>query len=494
MRTMKYRIICILLAVGIMAIILPVVYYCLLSIPFSDDFSNAQISLEYMNKYGGFIKGGFEATRDKWLEFQGTYTGIFLMYGFNPYARWGMFGLRIFNAIGMLLFYVGLLKLTWVFCKTRKNHILLTLWVYMILVFWITNNYMYPEVYTWNTVICIYMAPFAFLLFGVAEYIEYARKGGYRCLGACLCAFFMGGAPINLATLGCGLFFLVTFYYYSRTDIKKRKYLLIPFLGAIVSTLLNVLAPGNYMRWDAYEIETNVFAVIWASFYNVISRICQMVLTRPFILTGVVMFVIIFSYAENIEELQYKSYHPVLIAALFIVACTIVNFPYFLGGKIQNTRHIIENRAFFVQDMTIYILMVIWLFYLAMYLHQNHPDFSLERSHYILVAILGISSLVLVTNGFDKEDELTTPYMMKRIADGSAHAYSDYQESIIKIVQDSEDDECIIYYDDENYEKENPIIIGLRLLDDRHLEDGGRNKYMAHFFGKNNIRIVYGYD
>ncbi len=460
----------------------------MLSIPFADDFSCATETLMYVQEKGNYLSGALYGTRRYWMEFQGSYTGIFFMLYLNAFARWGLVGLRLFNAACMLAFFVSLYVLTDRFVKDSEHNSVSTMAIFFIVLFWNTNNYIYSEVYTWNNVIVIYIIPFIFLFLGEAFYLDYLREQNHAWLTAAFLGIAIGGGTINIATLGCGLYLLTAIYGILQNRVKNKFKLVLPVIIAIISTLANVLAPGNFIRWgDGSRV--NPLSVFETSFLNIIKRFWQLCIGTPFIVLVMIMLILVYKWARYSfdEKLTYK--HPIMFALLLIFGATLVDFPYALGIKAQSVDTVFEDRALFVQDITIYILMTLWVFYFAGYLRAKWPQLEFGKSHGVLIALTLCANILLLIGG-GKIFELTTPYMIQSIINGSAHDYSDYQEEIMEMVEHGDDD-VVIWYDSNRCPPKDRIILGLRLGDDEERWDYWRNTAMANFYKKKSVKVIY---
>lgn len=477
---------------GVLAILLPIMYYSMLSIPFADDFGCARESIEYVNECGSWLLGALKGTGDYYIRFQGSYTGIFFMIYLNAFSRWGLIGLRIFNTLCILLFFVSLFILVAAFTydekKEWKNNCALALGIFLIILFWITNNYMYSEIYTWHNVIVIYIIPLIFVFLGEAFYIVYVRRQNNAWILASAMGILLGGGAINLATLGCGMYLFTTIYGLCQKEIKDKAKLIIPLASSIIGTLVNVFAPGNFARWGD-EKETKILLICFASFGNVVTRLWYFITNTPFIVLILFMFIIAYKYTQYNFEGKLTYRHPIIFAVIEIVGCAIVDFPFALGYRVETLSNTFPDRAFFVQDVAIYLLTTIWVYYFAGYIKKNHSEFCVDRSHVIISIVLSFAFLALMC-GNGKYENYTTPYMVRSILDGSAHDYSDYQESIMEMVSEGDDD-VIIYYDTNNHAINDKFIRGLRLSDDVDRWDYWRNAAMAHYYGKRSVQVFY---
>ena len=104
--------------------------------------------------------------------------------------------------------------------------------------------------------------------------------------------------------------------------------------------------------------------------------------------------------------------------------------------------------------------------------------------------IICVMLVILFWCSFEHFTNNTTSYMITSLLNGDAHAFSDYQESILQTIKDG-DDEVTIYYDSEKFPRRDPIIIGLE-LENINGEYGvaWRNAAVARFYGKKAVYMI----
>ncbi len=489
---MKKKVISGVLILGIGIIIIPMLYYCMLSLPFSDDFALARKTGEYLLYHNNsYFISALANTKDAWLKWQGTYTGCFSAVFFNMFYRWGLLGLRLLNTIITLLFFASLFYLTRVFCKKISKPLTLTLWVYLIILFCITNNCMYSEIYTWYTGIVVYLIPCVFLLIEMSMCIEYMRNQGNEWIIAAICGVLAGGGVINMATLACGLCLIITAYGLFQLDIKDKIKACIPLASTVAGTLLNVMAPGNYARWEE-KGELSVIRVAGSSIMYVFRRIGELSSGRMFILLLIALFIVVYKYGTFDYKGKMTFRHPYALLPLIILGCATVNFPYCLGLRVQSMDFYFENRALFVEDLSIYLLFSAWVFYYVGYIKYKYKQIEFNRENTSIILVLYLS-FVLVIYGSGLYSEYTTPYMIEGIADGSIREYAQYQESIIDWIENNTDKEIDVKYNIGRYAPSNYMIIGMSLSDDPNRWDYYNNETIAEYYGKDRVDVEYVY-
>ncbi len=489
---MKRTIVSFLLAIICLVIVLPILYYSLLSVPCADDYGNANRTITYLNEYGSYFLGGIACSKDLYLSWQGTYTGCFFLILCSPFVRAGIAGLRLFNTAINIVFFVSLFFLVICFVSNfrsdKKNRLLTALIIYCPLLFFITNNYMNSEIYTWFTVMAVYILPAAFTLIGSSIYMLAFNKSSKVLFAmAAVMGLFAAGGSINIATLCCGLYFLILFYfgYQKKQSITFGK--IIPFVVAIAGTIFNVAAPGNYIRYGggSSEIGNTFIGCLWSALAHVLFRLYKISITTPFIAICVLTFMVSFSIIEFDYESRISYSHPVLFGCFLLLCATIVNFPYTLGIASIRMTDKFEDRAYFVQDLTLYLLLFLWIMYLIGGVKKGNAGFKFEVSHYLIVIIMLFMSVGMLWHDEGYRTS-TTPYMIETIVDGSAHAYSNYQEEILSTIENGGDDVTIWYL--REYKTRDTFINGLGLAAEK---DDWKNKTVANWYGKKSVEVIY---
>ncbi len=487
--TKKDKIFSGILIVACAIVIIPILYYSFLSVPYADDFSWTTKTREYLDKYGNLFIAGLVFAGSTYMNFQGTFVGNFLCMFCAPMFRGGIIGLRIYNTMCLVLLFGALFYMILMFSRTVKGSFdsVLALTVYGGALFCLTNNYMNSEIYTWYTVMNMYVLPAAFMMIGAGCYLLYTGSQKRGWISAAIFGALAAGGAINLATLCCGIYLFVAVY--GVVCLKKHREELFPFFITVVVTFVNVIAPGNYARYDLDGNKISIVEAFLSGYIHGIRQLVEASKNTPLIVVCAFVFLVI-CFRVNFDSVDFRfKAHPIVVALLFSICVGIVNLPYTYGAKRGLSSELFEGRAFFVQDLALYLLLMLWLFYLAGYISEKHPEFSAQRSHVILTIIFSFFYLAMFAN-LSGGKTLTTPYMISSIVDGSAHAYSDYQEEILGAIEGG-DEVIYIYYDYNKAPAKDRFIQGLRLCDDENSEMFWINSAIANYFGKEKIYVVY---
>lgn len=494
----KLNVLCVVCSICIALLVVPILIVSFMSIPYADDFSYASNVREDAEIYGGIVVALFTRVWTEYMTFEGGMFKVFLMnVGAVPMLKGGIVGLRIYIVCCHLAFYTGLFWFLGTVFNERlisKDRLKLLLEVIVIIVFWIVNNRINREMYTWGLIQSAFVIPVIAMMIGLGLYIRYrntiheGRKRVLLCIFSSVLLFLVGGAPLNIVVLNCGLLIIACYYEYIEKGYDRWDWIVIG--AALLGMIINLISPGNASRhgadWGIILFIKTYIVAIW----HVFNKIGLLITETPFLPLCCVLLLIMYkgiSYNDN-EKITYD--HPVFFAGFLLFGASIVNWPYTFGNSITSFGSF-EGRCEWVSDCTVYALTVIWLVYLSKYIKKTVKLEIKEKEKVYSLTIglmIAISVIIVLCKGIDN---FTTPYMIKSLKNGSIKKYCEYQENILKEIEDGNGDIYIRYNCDE-VDKNNPVIAGLRLGDDP--SDSGlfwRNHAVARYYGKQNVYVEY---
>ena len=161
--TIKRKLILVMVFISLV-IILPILYYSMMSIPYADDLTNAGMGKKYLEQYGSYFLSGLANIRYSYINWQGSYTAAFLVAFLQPVLRGWVHALRICNTACNALLFCTFFFLAYEFVALVGydrliDRVEISLYLYVFFLFCITNNYMNNEIYTWFTVMAVYVIP-----------------------------------------------------------------------------------------------------------------------------------------------------------------------------------------------------------------------------------------------------------------------------------------------------------------------------------------------
>lgn len=316
-------------------------------VPVADD-----LQLKRLVSGENYIVYAYECMRDIYYNWQGDYVSEFLYAFFNPLSRIGIEGIRLACFLAILFFYACL----WICVRNislqffKQSETWKIFAAYAMIALLISNARCPSEVFFWYTGICVYTIPVGGAMLGVGLLIRYLDVPRRRYLiGAMVCGFVAGGGVLQCAGLICYFYLLLAVW----AKLKRKPQwvaVLTAFGVALLSTLVNVCAPGNYVRHGVMEDSNlHVFLSIRYSVAVVGWEIIRLLRETDF-LPFVVVFIIVGCVIGRGEK-TIKLWHiGTLIVSLLGAACVCV-YPVILGYS--NTW--MPERAYFILDVGIVI-------------------------------------------------------------------------------------------------------------------------------------------
>ena len=338
----------------VIAITFPIFYATVFSVFNSDDFSSANsiIKIGSINHIIAAVK----FTIDTYKNWQGTYFSNFIN-GLTPCIYQCNICNRMFLIISNLFFFICLYLATReiliVKNETKKSFIG---WFYIATVISFLSIRFYPEVFYWYNGNAVYGVPMSFGLMGIfLLLISDNNKSKFCCTVAAACLFFMAGGSLQIVgtCLYLVLLLLLDNLYISK---KLSLYYVVPFVIGLIGAVINVLAPGNYLRHNAvYGSDLDVISTLRISVLFVIREYSNLICNKYVIL----MLCFVFIMGIKTKKVN-QSIWMVIVKALLLLVMPIINvFPVFLGYSYEGF-YDMPSRFYFVLDLNI-IIVLLWI-------------------------------------------------------------------------------------------------------------------------------------
>lgn len=321
-------------------------------IPAADDFANASI-IENLRNEHTYIGAALSFDKNIYMTHQGTYFGC-LLVGLLPSWRSTYFFLRAFLVVGTILLVISSAFLMYEICRKFigisnriSTFLLMILSEYIVL-----NTADFRETLTWFNGACLYCYPLVCFLVGAAFLIRsQSEKGRNRntnlCVSALLALLGSGGSLMVTGT-GCWMFMVITLVMCieilkksagTKSDrIKELLSTAVPFVSGFIGALINVIAPGNYARHDAYvnELgfgETTVSGAIVKSINQLIDEWNSIRHGEYALIVIMVIAFVVVILVDTEAELNIRAF--IGISLLLVATPLIACFPIFYGEGIS---------------------------------------------------------------------------------------------------------------------------------------------------------------
>lgn len=452
---------------------------CLYVLPAADDFSNACASRELIERYSSYMVAAIVRTNDFYWSTSGYYSASFLNLFFSPLLRYGILGIRVFCFLTIILFYLSLynfVKVTVgnVMGITRKDSIL-TLYILLLICF--TNIYLNVEANFWYCVSAGYILIIIFMFLGLSCFVSaiFIPKRRYMLL-AMLFGFLGSGGSLNVAALNCFLYLLLAIYVWTIKD--NRRISCICFSSALFGGIVNLISPGNYLRHDQVAAGYNIGSALFDSAKLVVSRLYVLFTTSilPWIFALLLLYFLIVPNKVSVPE----KLHPVIIAVSQICALIVFAFPVYLGYG-----NYFPDRCVFVQDTALYIFLFILAAYTASWMKKRWKNINFNSEFLIKACMVLSVPFCIWHGGRNLENIYPSFYLAKQIVDGNHAAFVSYWNGILDEIEHSDKQNVVV---ERELFNSSTCLISPGIGEDPTY---WVNIYVAKYYGKDTVRLVY---
>ncbi|WP_044935281.1 DUF6056 family protein [Pseudobutyrivibrio sp. LB2011] len=404
--------------VGILILIVliaPTVISSAYSVMIADDFSAGSM----------FKRGytGFNYIKYYYNSWQGTYTGLGIIAILSPILHGGLDGLKyiaVINSIALFGSFIFLCDsvLKEVFGQkalvTRVLFILLSVFV-----FTAYNSY-YEGIY-WFTGMAVYTMPLIITMVGVALFIRKNVRINivYAVLISLLGFLGMGGSLI-ISGFGCYALLLLVVYF----AIKAKKiniWHICIFAVWVIGALVNVAAPGNYVRHDVADSSgIHPLSAIITSIKVYVSRI-EWFNSNTSIWTVFMLMILCGLLFYEAKGLSVKNIALMLCGTILLPFVAV--FPVALGQGDN-----MPNRVLFVLDVAIIFVLLVMSLLVSDFI--KHNVMTEENRKLIITFMVVIIFTSMALDNFTYENNVSYK-VASQLKDG---VFQDYHSAVSKIL------------------------------------------------------------
>ncbi len=396
--------------------VLPTIISSWYSVMIADDFSAGRM---FKQGYTGwkYIKYYY----DNW---QGTYSGLAFIAWLSPILHGGLAGLKFIMVANSIMLFASFAFLfdSIVSKLFGQSSAVLRVVVVMISVYTFTAFNSYFEGIYWFTGAAVYTIPSILTMLGLGITIRKidSLKVWHVILISVLGFIGMGGSLI-ISGFGCYFLLLIVLNNWYRTKKLNISNVII-FMAWFIGALINVLAPGNYVRHEvadstgihpigaiATSIKVYIDRIEW---FNQNTSICAILVLL--VLCGFVL-------SEKINT-SIKDKLIVLVATLILPIVSL--FPVALG---QGSN--MPNRVLFVLDVSIIVVYVVFALLLADFI-KGYID--AEGAKKILIVFF--VTIILVSMSLDGF-EFSNNVIYKVSSNICRGVYQEYNRSVSDILE-----------------------------------------------------------
>lgn len=436
------------------------------SIMTADDFTHGVlIGVKHVD-FISYFKASWSYMIEVYKTWQGTYFSMFLQALLSPANNGELLQLDIEMFISNILLFMSLAFLIFKGLSFKKNDLLIKSIFYFLVVIQITCyiDYYY-EIYYWFSGATSYSMPLSLSMFGIAFTLMYIRerKTKYLLL-TCICGLCSGGGSLTVAAFGCYCILTVCIYDYLNTK-KINKGNLTIFIIWVMSAIINVLGPGNYIRAGVDRGRTiSLASGLIGCVLQVLMRCKAILLESPIVFVLLVALVTghYFGSKENIKN-------KIITSLVFAFISFVVAFPVALATGGPN----VSSRLCFITDFPIYLSSLFLFFTIGSSIKKqiNKKMISL-----ILLLVL-VASIVLVK---PNNIIITTTNLI----DGSYYEYKEKYKGILEYVKSEEGSKSDLVIKKQDYPNDLNCFNNLNLSTDSTY---WINEGISKFYGINSI-------
>lgn len=476
----------ILFGVLSVVVIIPVLIYVGHSFPVADDFYVENAMAEVVPSCHSYFIAALIWVYRYYMGFGGFYSDVFFSFALTPVSRWGITGLRVMNVSLFIVFFAASFFMIWSFVrKILKLDIHIVWFFYFVFLFALINNTDNAEIFTWYDVVSEYVFVSGIMMIGLGLLFMSLSDGNRLYIPAAVCAFIASGAVLNLAIFNCGIIFL--FGAYAFVYWNKRKETLTVFGAAFLGALINLAAPGNFVRHDSITSNYNLFGAVKHTIMYEGYLINHKVFETLFIVLALLVMAVLYFKLDydNIpleKGASPKRYdHPILLIFVMGLGIFMINFPVHLGYNDPN----LSGRAIFVQDLATYFMLFLWILYFIGWAKTHKNPLNLSFENKLVLSIVCILATITVIGAQGGIRNFATGAMAVSALNGDLKEYVQYEEAILNEIAESPDDDVVLY---------RPELRTMQYVKPCWLQDDTEffiNQWCAGFYDKDSVRMIY---
>ena len=446
-----------ILIIGIVLIALSYLDPICNSFLYADDFKN---SLSLYPKDASLIfriKDSIRWAVAIYKSWQGTYFQNIVHALFSPLNGWGILQLRVFLLASYILFVVAILCGAGIICdffeiQDKRYRLTVTFELTFLLlgfIYWTENFY-------WYTSAVGYLIPFSFGIIG----ISLLKKN--KILLAGLMVFCAAGGSLQISGSIC---FLLLCCLIKKRFIDKGCWWV--FLISVLGSLINVLAPGNYVRHDMIDNTGLHFG--WAiekTFFSIEGELINL-LCNGFFVFAFIIILVMHTCILNVN-LDLKERWVVILLPLWPA---VGIFPVLLGSQDYANR----NRSILHAEIIIVLLIAMII------LASGIRKLSLPQKYVAIIVVSVI--LVLAGKRYNATNHLIFINNYRNAYNGLYKGYSMEVDKVYSEIALSDEMDVVVYAD---------LLPVDGFLDSGLTDDPESfvNSSLASYYEKNSVKVL----
>lgn len=460
------------LCVAIAVVILPTMYTILFSWPIADDFSMA-IGVDKKT----VLLDAIQIANDYYINHAGGWIWIFTEVLFNPlvYASVDSYLL----GFELLAFFCCFMLTIWMFIRTIFKYVFQyenlshRLVIFLLFFLCLLNLEVYKEIFYWY-IGAIYLIGVMCIVWVWILEIKYFINPNKKSAILLTIVGTIGCSNWSMAVYPCFIFFcyIISDMFYLK---RKRKKTYIPFVFMIVSTLVALFAPGNFVRRNAIDSTGFHFAEAFSDTMAPFDLGLMYLFKNPFFIL-LMIAMLLYGY-QLVTKFKFTFAIPawpfgVAIAFLFVQYYIVV-----LGNSDSN----IPNRMTFIFNFFAIMLFGASVIYLGAWL-RTKINMELQKRDIMMLALVGL--LFIHTTIVINDRYMTLPWKYTVESIDIIKVTRRKNIELYKAIEESPDEDVVIYYE------RIPDII-LKKIGLTNDPTYWVNESVADYFGKDSVTIFW---
>ncbi len=394
--------------------------------PGADDFSHVNDWNSFQGSYVSYIVGWYMNYRGVYLT--SAIQGFFSAW-IQPENSWMYGGTML---VCTVLFFAAFGALYHTIAQRIRLSTIMERGIFLLILFPFLNLRIYPEIFYWLSGACSYSLPIVIAMAGMSLLLK-NNKGWKRTVGLG-CIFIVGGGSLQVAACMCWGLLCIALYQtinYQRQTEESVKHEInyrrvwSPFICAVVGTMVNVAAPGNFAT-EGHELSgalSSLIKTIWFSFRMYLEKTKIMFVDKYFL-----VFVIIAVLIGIRWEVKIRSRNVWMIAIFAAGAVYTAIFPVAYAYEMQRIEFM-PNRTLFLVDL---VYIAGWIAFAVVLGNVIGQRANLRADTGLIITWCMAAICMLCIKGADSSQYmtlLTTKHLMQhKIQSYSASVYQVYHE------------------------------------------------------------------
>ena len=438
-----------------------------------DDFSNSAV---YYRSGKSILEFAASETVRWYKEMAGHFCDVFLDFATNPLNWYSYKLLRLDLMFLLSAFFVGMylsIRAVARYCKIEIHPVYLTALILVPLL----SYRDYHEIYGFYSAAMSYLLPLIGTEYCIVFLIKWAerRKPAYFCLSL-LFSVLMTACVLEVTGFGMWCFLILILSDYS-VNRKINKGFTMVFLFSLMVSLINTMAPGNFVRYGMSENnKLQIGEAVLSCFRAMFLELKFYYSNATFLIAGLLAFIIGTKLSINLKN---NSNILIYIIVTFFLLPAITVFPVELGYKEFDND--LPNRCMFPFDLAVIMFNTVLLMTAGSIAKKKITAFNTSGN--VVPIGIALSLILLLAFLSDGPDRSLAIEIAENAVDGDMVTASYYQKQMYEQIRTSEEQDVTVSYNVAH----KPGNTELNISEDPHALE---NHKIAVYFGKSSVKCV----